>query len=95
MHILRFNISVVASFRLDLTVWALRRRSRNIIDSWDGSCYTRIFNIENATVKVEVRQNTNKSQIFVVARSHQYKNALLAISGYLFRYGVCKIIFYI
>ena len=70
MHSLRFNISVVAPFRLDLTVWALRRRSRNIVDCWDGFCYTRIFNIGNSTVKVEVRQNTNKPQISVVARSH-------------------------
>lgn len=76
MHILHFNISVVAPFRLDLTVWALRRRSRNIVDYWDGSCYTRIFNIENSTVKVEVRQNTNKSRISVVARSHHSINNL-------------------
>lgn len=70
MHILRFNLSAVAPFRLDLTVWALRRRSRNIVDSWDGSCYTRVFIIENSPVKVEVRQKTKKAQISVIVRSH-------------------------
>jgi DNA-3-methyladenine glycosylase II len=83
MHVLRFNISVVAPFRLDLTVWALRRRSRNIVDCWDGSCYTRIFNIENATVKVEVRQNS-KSQISVITRSyHSISNLKSKISNLL------------
>ena len=29
-----------APFRLDLTVWALRRRSHNTVDRWDASTYT-------------------------------------------------------
>ncbi len=33
-------------FRLDLTVWALRRRARNAIDSWDGERYSRLFEID-------------------------------------------------
>jgi 3-methyladenine DNA glycosylase/8-oxoguanine DNA glycosylase len=32
----------IAPFRLDLTVWALRRRRRNAIDRWDGVTYRRI-----------------------------------------------------
>ena len=75
MENLDFNITVATPFRLDLTVWALRRRSRNLVDCWDGSCYTRIFTIENFPVKVEVRQHT-RSQITVVARSHHSINKL-------------------
>jgi DNA-3-methyladenine glycosylase II len=70
MHIINFKLSAIAPFRLDLTVWALRRRSRNILDYWDGSCYTRVFIIEDSPVKVEVRQKTKKTQISVIAYSH-------------------------
>ncbi len=31
----------VPPFRLDLTVWALRRRPENVIDRWDGRTYRR------------------------------------------------------
>lgn len=76
-------MKVVIPFRLDLTVWALRRESRNIVDGWDGSCYTRIFNIENSTVKVEVRQQT-KSQISVVVHSQKsIKNLKAKVSNLL------------
>lgn len=70
MHIINFKLSAIPPFRLDLTVWALRRRSRNIVDDWDGSCYTRVFVIEDSPVKVEVRQKTKKAQISVIAYSH-------------------------
>jgi DNA-3-methyladenine glycosylase II len=30
-------------FRLDLTVWALRRRPKNTVDSWDNGQYSRII----------------------------------------------------
>jgi DNA-3-methyladenine glycosylase II len=70
MHITNFQLSAAAPFRLDLTVWALRRRSRNIVDYWDGFCYTRVFVIEDSPVKVEVRQKTKKAQISVIAYSH-------------------------
>lgn len=43
-------------FRLDLTVWALRRRARNQIDQWDGAMYTRVLLIDQVPVKVEVSQ---------------------------------------
>ena len=70
MHIIKFQLSATAPFRLDLTVWALRRRSRNIVDYWDGFCYTRVFIIEGSPVKVEVRQKTKKAQLSVIAYSH-------------------------
>ena len=40
---LGFMLRPIPPFRLDLTVWALRRRSRNLIDRWDGTTYRRVI----------------------------------------------------
>ena len=52
----RFYLRPVPPFRLDLTVWALRRRPRNAIDQWDGSKYSRILYIDGRRVELGVRQ---------------------------------------
>ena len=49
-------IRPIAPFRLDLTVWALRRRGRNIIDRWDGTTYRRVVVIEGRPTEIAVRQ---------------------------------------
>jgi hypothetical protein len=36
-----FSIDLVPPFRLDLSVWALRRRPGNTVDRWDGTSYRR------------------------------------------------------
>jgi DNA-3-methyladenine glycosylase II len=69
MIISHFTLPVLPPFRLDLTVWALRRRSKNIIDSWDGIQYTRVFAFNEHPVKVNVEQGVNQSQIKVTASS--------------------------
>ena len=51
-----FVLKPVPPFRLDLTVWALRRRARNIIDRWDGTAYRRVLSLGDNPVEVEVRQ---------------------------------------
>lgn len=43
-------------FRLDLTVWALRRRARNIVDRWDGITYNRLLVIDSDPIDVSVTQ---------------------------------------
>jgi DNA-3-methyladenine glycosylase II len=43
-------------FRLDLTIWTLRRRAHNQIDQWDGTTYTRVLVVDQVPVKVEVSQ---------------------------------------
>ena len=43
-------------FRLDLTVWALRRRERNAIDRWDGATYRRVVVIGGRPTDIAVRQ---------------------------------------
>lgn len=47
-------------FRLDYTVWALRRRSKNGVDLWNNERYTRLFFIENQLIKVNVEQKNEK-----------------------------------
>jgi DNA-3-methyladenine glycosylase II len=37
----RFELEVPPPFRLDLTVWALRRRPDNALGRFDGTCYRR------------------------------------------------------
>lgn len=44
-------------FRLDLTVWALRRRARNEIDRWDGVTYRRVIVVGGRPTELAVRQD--------------------------------------
>jgi DNA-3-methyladenine glycosylase II len=52
----RFALQPVPPFRLDLTVWTLRRRPHNTIDDWDGETYRRTLTTNEAVDEVEVRQ---------------------------------------
>jgi DNA-3-methyladenine glycosylase II len=60
-------LPVSAPFRLDLTVWALRRRSKNTIDRWDGQRYSRTVVLVNMLVIMTVTQvgTTENSQLYV------------------------------
>ncbi len=46
----------VPPFRLDFTVWALRRRARNEIDRWDGRTYRRLVVLGSRPTELAVRQ---------------------------------------
>ena len=52
----RFHFTPVAPFRLDLTVWTLRRRRDNAIDRWDGETYSRVLPLGDGVATVAVRQ---------------------------------------
>jgi len=52
----RFYLDVTPPFRLDLTVWALRRRPHNAIDAWDGAQWQRTVLLGTEPVEVSVRQ---------------------------------------
>jgi DNA-3-methyladenine glycosylase II len=62
-----FLVRPRAPFRLDLTVWALRRRTPNRIDQWDGTVYTRVLLVDRLPVKVCVsqRQADNHPELLV------------------------------
>ncbi len=50
------HIKPRSPFRLDLTVWALRRQPHNEVDRWDGKTYSRVFVTSGGPVLVETRQ---------------------------------------
>lgn len=66
-----FTLYPVAPFQLDYTILALRRRSKNNVDLWDGHRYTRLLVIENVPVKVVVEQNKaiNKPELLLSIES--------------------------
>jgi DNA-3-methyladenine glycosylase II len=46
-----------APFRLDLTVWALRRRAHNAVDRWDPSAtYGRVLSLDGRPISLAVTQ---------------------------------------
>jgi DNA-3-methyladenine glycosylase II len=50
------SMPALPPFRLDLTVWALRRRPDNAVDTWDGRTYRRALEIESGTVELAAVQ---------------------------------------
>jgi DNA-3-methyladenine glycosylase II len=51
-----FFLEPVPPFRLDLTVWTLRRRPHNAVDRWDGTTYRRVLPLPAGPVEVAVTQ---------------------------------------
>jgi DNA-3-methyladenine glycosylase II len=51
-----FRIRPIPPFRLDLTVWALRRRPNNQMDLWDGRQYRRVL-VEDKPVLISAVQS--------------------------------------
>lgn len=52
----QFEITALGPFRLDLSVWALRRRPGNAVDRWDGSIYRRAIRVASAPADIAVMQ---------------------------------------
>ena len=51
-----FELTPRPPFRLDLTVWALRRQPGNRIDTWDGKRHVRGVALGTSVLRVEVEQ---------------------------------------
>ena len=51
-----FTLTPVPPFRLDLTVWVLRRLPINQMDRWDGKTYRRVLMLGDTPVEVAVVQ---------------------------------------
>jgi DNA-3-methyladenine glycosylase II len=51
-----FSVAARPPFRLDLTVWALRRRPDNAIDRWDGRTYRHSLTGESGTFELAALQ---------------------------------------
>ena len=63
-----FRLEPIPPFRLDLTVWALRRRPENLIDRWDGETYTRVLMQREIPLEVAVSSvgSTDEPRLEVV-----------------------------
>jgi DNA-3-methyladenine glycosylase II len=87
----RFTLPVVSPFRLDFTVWALRRRKKNVIDQWVGSKYIRVIASNKNPVKITITQEgtMDEPKLIAVLRGkkrptdHVQKDALLLIQKML------------
>jgi len=51
-----FYLEPTSPFRLDLTVWTLRRRPDNAVDRWDGQAYRRVLPLPAGPVEVIATQ---------------------------------------
>jgi hypothetical protein len=60
-----FSLDPVPPFRLDLTVWTLRRRPINAVDLWDGKTYRRGLVFDNQPVEVAVTQTGSVLEVTV------------------------------
>lgn len=66
----QFFLLATPPFRLDYTVWALRRRQKNLIDKWDGKKYVRVFIIGKFAVQATVEQKS-ETKLAVTIRSER------------------------
>jgi DNA-3-methyladenine glycosylase II len=57
VHRRDLSIDAVGPLRLDLTVWALRRRPSNAVDLWDGTAYRRALLPVDTPAEVRVTQS--------------------------------------
>ena len=53
---LTFSLEATPPFRLDLTVWALRRRAHNLVDRFDDAIWRRVLILDSASVGIAVEQ---------------------------------------
>jgi DNA-3-methyladenine glycosylase II len=59
---LTFTLRPQPPFRLDLTVWALRRRAHNVVDRFDNGVWRRVLVIGKSPLAIAVRQTRNSER---------------------------------
>ena len=64
----RFRLHPRLPFRLDLTVWALRRRPSNGIDRWDGATYSRVLVVGGQPFLVALTQHGTGLKVTITGR---------------------------
>lgn len=72
-----FMLLPVPPFRLDLTVWALRRRPANQIDCWDGHTFRRVLEIDHEPAEVSVQQDgtADRPSLLVSVTAHSLSSS--------------------
>lgn len=61
-----FNLEPSSPFRIDLTVWTLRRRPDNLFDRWDGKTYRRVLIVDDKPFEIAVTQCEESENLRVV-----------------------------
>lgn len=69
MKEINFTLRPVQPFRLDLTVWTLRRRPNNTIDRWEEGIYKRTLVVGATPVHVAVAQQNTTLAVTVTGAS--------------------------
>jgi DNA-3-methyladenine glycosylase II len=68
-----FQLKALPPFRLDLTVWVLRRRPHNLVDRWDDQTYRRVLMVQDQPVAVAVSQTgPMETPLLSVEASHTH-----------------------
>ena len=79
MDSVTFTLKPLPPFRLDLTVWVLRRRPDNLLDRWDGTTYRRALVLRGRVSNISVRQvGTIASPALLVTLSALHLDADMA-----------------
>ncbi|BBF66723.1 hypothetical protein AFERRID_29410 [Acidithiobacillus ferridurans] len=60
-----FRLSPRPPFRLDLTVWALRRQAHNRMDGWESETYRRVWRYGDGWLKVRLWQTKGDPDPFL------------------------------
>jgi DNA-3-methyladenine glycosylase II len=71
-----FTLKPLAPFRLDYTVWVLRRRPDNIWDRWDGRTYRRVLLLDEKPLDIAATQTgpPEKPELKIVATGTRVKS---------------------
>jgi DNA-3-methyladenine glycosylase II len=73
LHQTAFELNPRPPFRLDLTIWVLRRRPHNLVDRTEGQTYRRVLMVQNQPVEVAVRQTGPlEAPLLLVEASHTH-----------------------
>src|SRR5262245_9947629 len=80
MEATTFELEPAPPFRLDFTVWALRRRPHNEVDRWDGQTLQRVLVVDSVPVAVAVTQTAapETPRLHVTATAGRHMPALQA-----------------
>lgn len=62
MYHAKMLLGAVPPFRLDLTVWALRRRQKNLLDRWDGQTYRRVVVCNHTPLLLAITRAGTKTE---------------------------------
>ena len=73
-----FDLQPVSPFRLDLTVWTLRRRPDNLFDRWDGTTYRRVLIADDAPFEIAVTQLEESKSLRVAVTGTKLTSSIKA-----------------